>query len=101
MKDYGTLSEAINELKKEGYEKDFNLIDEYLEDKEEKQRYTADEFEVDRVFRFEGMSNPDDNSILYAITTSKGSKGLLTDAYGAYSGQISRTILKKLQRETQ
>ncbi len=101
MKDYGTLSEAIEKLKNEGYTKDFNLIDEYLEDKEEKKRYTADEFEVDRVFRFEGMSNPADNSVLYAITTSNGSKGLLTDAYGAYSGQISRTILKKLQRDTQ
>ncbi|TQD39389.1 phosphoribosylpyrophosphate synthetase [Haloflavibacter putidus] len=101
MKNYGTLSEAIEKLKNEGYTKDFNLIDEYLEDKEEKKRYTADEFEVDRVFRFEGMSNPADNSVLYAITTSNGSKGLLTDAYGAYSGQISRTILKKLQRDTQ
>ena len=41
--------------------------------------------------------NPDDNSILYAITTSNNKKGLLTDAYGAYSGQISKEILEKLR----
>lgn len=101
MKDYGTLSEAINKLKlEEGYKYDFNLLDEYLELKSEKEKYTADEFEVDKVLRFEGMSNPDDNSILYAITTSNGKKGILTDGYGMYGGQVSKTILNKLQRDT-
>jgi hypothetical protein len=101
MKDYGTLSEAINKLKlEEGYKHDFNLIDEYLELKSEKEKYTADEFEVDKVLRFEGMSNPDDNSILYAITTSNGKKGVLTDGYGVSGGQISKTILDKLNRDT-
>jgi len=98
MKDYGTLSQAINKLKlEEGYTLDFNLIDEYLENKKDREKFTAKEFEVDKVLRFEGMSNPDDNSILYAITTSNNKKGLLTDAYGAYSGQISKEILEKLR----
>lgn len=98
MKDYGTLSQAINKLKlEEGYTLDFNLIDEYLENKKDKEKFTAKEFEVDKVLRFEGMSNPDDNSILYAITTSNNKKGLLTDAYGTYSGQISKEILEKLR----
>lgn len=101
MKDFETLSEAINGLKKEGYEHNFNLIDEYLELKSQKERYTANEFDVDKVYRFEGMSNPDDNSILYAITTSKGRKGILTDGYGVSGGQISRTLLKKLHRDTE
>ncbi|MGO1585355.1 MAG: phosphoribosylpyrophosphate synthetase, partial [Mesonia sp.] len=71
MKDYGTLSQAINKLKlEEGYTIDFNLVDEHLENRKDKEKYTAKEFEVDKVLRFEGMSNPGDNSILYAITTS-------------------------------
>jgi hypothetical protein len=55
---------------------------------------------VDKVLRFEGMSSAGDNSILYAITTSNDRKGLLTDGFGASGGQVSRTILKKLQRDT-
>lgn len=99
MKDYGTLSQAIEILQKEeGYTHDFNLIDDYLELKKEKERYTADEFDVDKVLRFEGMSSAGDNSILYAITTSNGRKGLMTDGFGASGGQISRTLLKKLHR---
>lgn len=100
MKDYGTLSQAINKLKEEGYIHDFNLLEERLEIKAEKKQYGIDEFEVDKLLRFEGMSDPGDNSILYAITASDGKKGLLDDAYGVYAGQVSRDLIKKLNRPT-
>lgn len=97
MKDYGTLSQAINKLKlEEGYEEDFNLLDEKIELKSKKETFGVDEFEVDKVLRFEGMSNPDDNSILYAITTSNNLKGVLVDGYGISSGQISKKMMAKL-----
>ena len=97
MKDYGTLSQAINKLKlEEGYKHDFNLLDEKIEIKSEKQTFGVEEFEVDKVLRFEGMSNPDDNAILYAITTTKGHKGVLVDGYGVSSGQVSKEMMKKL-----
>lgn len=97
MKDYGTLSQAINKLKlEEGYKHDFNLLDEKIELKSENTTFGIEEFEVDKVLRFEGMSNPDDNSILYAITTTNGQKGVLTDGYGISSGQISKEMMKKL-----
>lgn len=97
MKDYGTLSQAINKLKlEEGYEYDFNLLDEKIEIKAKKERFGVEEFDVDKVLRFEGMSNPDDNAILYAITTTSGRKGVLVDGYGISSGQMSETMSKKL-----
>ena len=97
MKDYGTLSQAINKLKlEEGYEEDFNLLDEKIELKSKKETFGVEEFEVDKVLRFEGMSNPDDNAILYAITTSGNHKGVLVDGYGISSGQISKEMMKKL-----
>lgn len=97
MKDYGTLSEAINKLKKEeGYLHDFNLTDEHLT-LSEKEKFSENEFKVDKFLRFEGMSNPDDNAILFAITTSDGKKGTLLDGYGISSGQVSKKMMKKLQ----
>lgn len=97
MKQKGTLSETINMLRlEEGYEDDFNLLDEYLEIKTQKKKYEINEFTVDEVYRFEGASNPSDNSILYAITTSDGRKGVLVDGYGLSSGQISDEMMKKL-----
>ena len=97
MKDYGTLSQAINKLKlEEGYEHDFNLLDEEIEIKSKKQTFGIDDFDVDKVLRFEGMSNPDDNAILYAITTSNNIKGVLVDGYGVSSGQVSKRMMEKL-----
>ena len=98
MKDYGTLSQAINKLKlEEGYEHDFNLLDEQqIEIKSTKETYGVEDFDVDKVLRFEGMSNPDDNAILYAITTTNGRKGVLVDGYGISSGQVSEEMMKKL-----
>lgn len=97
MKDYGTLSQAINKLKlEEGYEYDFNLLDEKIEIKSEKETYHTNEFNVDKILRFEGASNPDDNAILYAITTENGKKGVLVDGYGISGGQISKGMLDKL-----
>ena len=97
MKDYGTLSQAINKLKlEEGYEFDFNLLDEHIEIKAANETYHINDFNVDKVLRFEGMSNPDDNAILYAITTENGKKGVLVDGYGISSGQISKAMLDKL-----
>ncbi len=97
MKDYGTLSQAINKLKlEEGYEFDFNLMDEKIELRSESSLYHVDDFEVDKVLRFEGMSNPDDNAILYCITTTDGKKGTLVDGYGISGGQVSKEMLDKL-----
>tara|TARA_R100000935_G_C2718062_1_gene116802 strand:+ start:186 stop:506 length:321 start_codon:yes stop_codon:yes gene_type:complete len=97
MKDYGTLSQAINILKlEEGYEYDFNLMDEKIELKSEATTYGVNDFEVDKVLRFEGMSNPDDNAILYCIHTKDGKKGTLVDGYGISGGQISKEMMAKL-----
>lgn len=57
----------------------------------------SEEFNVDEVHRFEGMSSTDDNSILYAISSKDGIKGTLVDAYGIYAENISEEMRKKLR----
>jgi hypothetical protein len=36
-------------------------------------------------YRFEGVSDPDDMAILYAVETNDGRKGILVDAYGYHA----------------
>ena len=50
-----------------------------------------------KFYRFAGMSDLDDNMVLNVIETSAGDKGLLVDAYGAYSGNIPKDIIDKLR----
>ena len=94
---YPSLSVAIEDLQKKGYDTDFNLIDEGIESKHQKKSWKAEEIEVEDAMRFEGMTNPDDSSVLYVINTKDGVKGLLVDAYGAYGGQISQEMIEKLR----
>lgn len=89
MENYETLSEAINHLKASGYTLDLNLKSHFLECASHKVKLNPEDFQIDKSFRFEGMSNPDDNSILYAISSTKGIKGLLVDAYGVYAEELS------------
>ena len=97
-KDHGTLSQTIEYLQSKGYTEDFNLKAEHLESIQNKNKILVEEFEVDEIYRFEGKTNPGDASILYAISSEKHNlKGLMVDAYGAYSGQLSPEMIQKLR----
>lgn len=99
MKSYDTLSEAIKDLKDQGYIYDFNLEEKQLCCKKLDKNFPPKEFKVVGSFRFEGMSNPDDSSVLYVIETSSGEKGTLVDAYGAYSDAISLEMAQRLRMD--
>lgn len=97
MKTFDTLFEAVNALKVDGYVNDFNLHPEWIECPPLNLKLSPQEFHVDHVYRFEGMNDPDDSSVLFAISTSEGVKGLLIDAYGIYSNSLSTIMIGKLK----
>jgi len=98
-KDYETLVEAIQALKAEGYTNDFNLKENCIECKALDLQLHPEQFEVTQVHRFEGMTNPADSSVLYAIESTEGVKGLLVDAYGAYASSMTMELAKKLRMD--
>lgn len=97
MDSYVTLSGTMNDLRKQGYVEDFNLQQNCLECRNGQFKVFADEFIIDKYFRFEGESNPSDQAILYAISSDKHQlKGLLVNAYGIYSETVTDEMLQKL-----
>ncbi len=97
MKHYTTSTEAMESLKKKGYTEDFNLHHEWIECPKLDIRLKPEEFHVDEVHRFEGMTNPDDSEVLYAVRSTTGLKGLVLDAYGAYAASVSADMINKLR----
>jgi hypothetical protein len=98
MKYYDTLSQAVNELQKKGYTYNFSLKSDCIECLESEISLQPDDFEIDEVHRFEGQTNPDDQSVLYAISSKDGKlKGLVVNAYGIYSDNTSDTLVQKLK----
>ncbi|MBK8984431.1 MAG: phosphoribosylpyrophosphate synthetase [Ignavibacteria bacterium] len=97
MKNYTTLSEAINDLTKKGYTYNFNIKSDYIECAEHNLQLQPDEFEIDEVYRFQEMSDVDNESILYAISSVHNNlKGLLVNAYGIYAETASAVLVAKL-----
>lgn len=97
MEGYTTLVDAMNGLHKEGYVEDFNLKENCLECRAGQYRIFHNEFEIDKYYRFEGETDPGDESILYAISSDKYNlKGVLVNGYGIYSDPIADEMLKKL-----
>ena len=94
---YPTLSGALNGLKQRGYTEDFNLKENCIVCSTKALELKPEEFYIDEVHRFEGMSNPDDNSVVYAVSSSSGVKGVLVDAYGTYAEAITPEMAKKLR----
>lgn len=92
-----TLSDTMNNLRKQGYTADFNLATDCIECRENMIKMFADDFKVDKFFRFEGMTDPADETILYAISSDKfNMKGLLVNGYGIYSDDVTDDLIKKL-----
>ena len=97
MDAFNTLSETMETLRKEGYTEDFNLKENYLDCQGGKYQIMHHEFEIDRFFRFEGETDPADESILYAVSSHKYNlKGVLVNAFGIYSDPIADEMIKKL-----
>lgn len=97
MQNYATLTEALDDLRRRGYSEDFNLKPTCLECPAKQVELHPDDFEITEVYRFEGATNPDDSSVLFAITGKGGLKGVLVDAYGMYATSVSTEMLTKLR----
>ena len=96
-KNYETLSEAISKLKKKGYTYEFDFKDASLIEQEDKKNWDSSDLKIVEIHRFEGMTNPDDSSILYVIEHKNGAKGILVDAYGMYADVDKTAFMRKIE----
>jgi len=92
---YDTLVEALQDLKQRGYAADFKLKPYCVLN--EGEEYRPDQFTIKEVHRFEGMSNPADSSIIYAIETNSGCMGTLLHAYGTYAEDLDPEMVQALK----
>lgn len=94
---YDTLSQAVNDLLARGYTDNLTLNDECVVCSGKNTHLRPEEFNIDEFHRFEGDSNPSDESIVYAISSeSRGVRGILVNAFGTYASNLNQALVKKL-----
>jgi hypothetical protein len=91
-----SLVSVINSLTTKGYEAQFKAMKEGLKSLSTEKTYSPEDVKITNFFRFEGESDPADNSILYVIETNSGEKGTLSDAYGPYSDANVANFVKEV-----
>lgn len=87
----------INKLKEQGFTHSYKLIDDELLDLNTKKSFSPPQVSIEEEIRFEGMSNPGDMSILYAIKTEDGNKGTMLVAYGPGSNLDLHQFMKRVE----
>ncbi len=97
MKAYSTLVHAIDDLRKKGYDRDFNLRESCLECSASGRQLSPDDFEITGTYHFDGNTDVDDEVVLYTIESKSGLKGLLVNAYGIYADSVSDALIAKLR----
>lgn len=89
-----SLSYCLNKFVQKGYKENFQATEDGLCSVETHKKYGSGDIHVVDYYRFEGMSDPADNSILYVIEMPDGAKGTLVDAYGVYSNSNVEKVMK-------
>ncbi len=92
-----SMVSCMNSLLCNGFETQFHAMENGLKSLTTEKTFQPDDVKIVNFYRFEGESDPGDSAILYAIETSDGEKGTLTDSYGHTNDS---NVTKFIQRVT-
>lgn len=94
-----TLSEAINRLRAAGYDADFVPTDTgQLRCPVCDSAHDPAEMTIDEQLRFEGESDPADESLLLALSCACGAKGLYSTMFGPDISPEDAAVVRALPR---
>ncbi|MEQ5792654.1 phosphoribosylpyrophosphate synthetase [Muricauda sp. NFXS6] len=93
---FSTLSEAVNTLtQEEGYKEDFEAFETCIKALYSKKEYKPSDLKIINSYRFEGMTNPGDQSTVFSIEANDGTKGTMVMSYSASHGQ-NEDLIKQI-----
>lgn len=86
---YTTVLEALEDLKSKGFTYDFNINQDDIKTNPHK-------YEVKHVYRYEGDTDPDEESVVYGISSDSGTRGVFVAGFSANSNDEAAVVLEKL-----
>ncbi len=92
-----TLSEALERLSAAGYTDDYQAERYGLKSRSSGTIHSPEQFHIDDVVRFEGESDPSDESAIFALTfIGDGTKGTYTVAFGPLMDSLDANMVGRL-----
>ena len=93
-----TLADVIANLAARGFTDQFRISGDRLRSIQSGKLYTPGDLRLVDFHRFEGVSDPDDMAIVYALETRGGVRGTLTDAFGVYAEPGVGAFMEQVKR---
>jgi hypothetical protein len=88
-----TLAHTLDELHRRGFTERFRAVEDGLRVIGTGTTLRPSTLVIHEYHRFEGVSDPDDMAIVYAIEDDRGVRGTLADAYGVYADPATGAAL--------
>ena len=97
-----SLTQVLEDLREQGYSTDFRFEKNRLLtfDRASKSYHVSDIAIVD-VYRFEGNTDPADDSVLYVIMTGDGRKGTISNGYRAFANPDLDEFMNKASADVE
>jgi len=93
-----TLSESLARLAGSGYADEYRAESEGLRSLSHGTIHAPESFRVDEIVRFEGDSDPSDESAVFALSGKTGErKGTYTVGYGSLMDSLDADIVRRLR----
>ena len=89
-------SGAINELARRGFTDGFRVVEEGLQVLRTGKILRPQDLVIRDVYRFEGISDPDDMAVVYALESTSGVLGTFIDAFGVYADPAKADALAEI-----
>jgi hypothetical protein len=94
---YRSVAEALAGLARRGFTANFEYLDETFTAVDLGRSFAAEALTIVEHHRFEGVSDPDDMAVVYAIESRDGIRGVLVDAFGVYANPKLGEFLRKVR----
>ena len=92
-----TLSEVVAKLTAAGYTDDFRAESDGLRAVVAGCTHRPESLTIDTVVRFEGMTNPDDEAVVFALRCgSHGTRGTYVSSYGPQMPALDAEMVRRL-----
>ena len=88
-----TLSQVMNRLNEKGFKEQFKIVGNEVLAITQKKKFNPKDLHIVDKYRFDGMTNPSDESTLYAVSSNDGLKGTLVVTGRASTEQ---TLIKEI-----
>ncbi len=92
-----SLVTVLASLERKGFTTQFEVTSIGLRSLDSQKEFQPGQVKIVHFYRFEGESDPDDSSILYALETSDKEKGTLVDGYGISADSRTGAFMKNVE----